>query len=95
MNDHLFVIATIIPRDIFFDRARDTILGIVERTLEEPGCRQFSVHQEDNALYLYEEWDSQEDLDKHYAMPYIQPIFEAYEEWLEKPVQIHKLTKLA
>ncbi|WP_444918774.1 putative quinol monooxygenase [Microbulbifer sp. JMSA003] len=95
MNKHLFIIAKISPKAEFFIQAKQAILSIVANTLEEEGCLQFSVHEDGENLFLYEEWRSQEDLDKHYTMPYITPIFEAYQEWLKEPVEINKLVRLA
>ncbi|WP_445362981.1 putative quinol monooxygenase [Microbulbifer sp. ANSA003] len=95
MNHNLFIIAKISPKAEFFIQAKQAILSIVANTLEEEGCLQFSVHEDGENLFLYEEWRSQEDLDKHYAMPYIAPIFDAYKEWLKEPVEINKLERLA
>ncbi|WP_299580449.1 putative quinol monooxygenase [uncultured Microbulbifer sp.] len=94
MNKHLFIIAKISPKAEFITQAKQAILSIVAHTLEEEGCLQFAVHEDGERLFLYEEWRSQEDLDKHYAMPYITPIFEAYKEWLIGPVEVNKLQKL-
>ncbi|WP_444926430.1 putative quinol monooxygenase [Microbulbifer sp. TRSA002] len=95
MNKHLFIIAKISPKAEFFMQAKQAIRSIVANTLEEEGCLQFVVHEDGENLFLYEEWRSQEDLDKHYTMPYITPIFEAYQEWLKGPVEINKLERLA
>ncbi|WP_444929267.1 putative quinol monooxygenase [Microbulbifer sp. SSSA002] len=95
MNEHLFIIAKISPKAEFFMQAKQAILSIVANTLEEDGCLKFAVHEDGKHLFLYEEWRSQEGLDKHYAMPYITPIFEAYQEWLKEPVEINKLERLA
>ncbi|WP_027856381.1 putative quinol monooxygenase [Marinobacterium jannaschii] len=95
MHEHLFIIARISPKPEFMNDAREALLSIVPPTLNEEGCRQFSVHQDETSLYLYEEWENQDALDRHYAMPYIAPVFESYKEWLAKPVEISKLTKLA
>ncbi|GAA5443588.1 hypothetical protein Misp06_01765 [Microbulbifer sp. NBRC 101763] len=94
MKSHLFIIAKISPKAEFFEQAKRAILSIVPNTLEEEGCLQFAVHQDKKSLFLYEEWCSQEDLDRHYAMPYIVPIFEAYKDWLKEPVEINKLERL-
>ncbi|WP_444959113.1 putative quinol monooxygenase [Microbulbifer sp. ZKSA002] len=95
MAINLFIIAKISPKTEFFDQAKQAILSIVANTLEEEGCLKFAVHEDGENLFLYEEWRSQEDLDKHYIMPYITPIFEAYQEWLKEPVEINKLERLA
>ncbi|BBM01097.1 putative quinol monooxygenase [Microbulbifer sp. GL-2] len=95
MNHNLFIIARISPKTEFFEQAKQAILSIVANTLEEEGCLQFTVHEDGESLFLYEEWRNQDDLERHYAMPYIAPIFEAYQEWLKGPVEINKLKRLA
>lgn len=94
MNNHLYVMAKITPKIQFFEHAKSAILDIVAPTLKEEGCRQFAVHQDDRSLYLYEEWDDQTALDEHYSMSYVVPVFESYKAWLEKPVEINKLSRL-
>jgi len=94
MQQKLFIMAKISPKTEFFDRAKAALLDIVAATLKEQGCRQFIVHEAEQALFLYEEWDNQAALDKHYAMPYIVPVFESYQEWLAEPVEINKMFKL-
>lgn len=94
MNTNLFVIAKITPKAEYFKVAKESILNVVTPTLEEEGCRQFSVYESDTTLYLYEEWDDQAALDEHYSMPYIEPVFESYKEWLAEPVEINKLSRL-
>lgn len=94
MNTNLFVIAKITPKAEYFKIAKNAILNVVTPTLEEQGCQQFSVFQGDMSLYLYEEWEDQAALDKHYSMPYIAPVFESYKEWLAKPVEINTLSRL-
>ncbi|MFA0813604.1 putative quinol monooxygenase [Microbulbifer epialgicus] len=95
MKCHLFIIARISPKAEFFERTKRAILSIAPITLEEKDCPQFAVHEDDKNLFLYEEWCSQENLDKHYATPYIAPILKAYKKWLKKPVEINKLERLA
>ncbi|WP_027707065.1 putative quinol monooxygenase [Zooshikella ganghwensis] len=94
MSDQLFILARITPKAEFFEDAKTAILKIITPTLKEKGCRQFIVHEGDISLYLYEEWDDQAALDNHYSMPYVVPVFESYKEWLAKPVEITKLSKL-
>ncbi len=94
MDNSFFLVAKITPKAVFFEQAKEAIANIVPQTLEEEGCRQFSVYQGEGALFLYEEWEDQAALDEHYAMPYIAPVFEAYKEWLAEPVEINKLSRL-
>lgn len=95
MQTHLHIMATITPKTEYFEQAKAALVAIVEPTLKEQGCLQFKVHQDADSLYLYEEWLDQAALDLHYQMPYISAVFEAYQQWLAKPVDIRKLTRLA
>lgn len=94
MNNNLFVIAKITPKAEYFKVARQAILNVVTPTLKEEGCLQFSVYESEMTLFLYEEWTDQAALDEHYSMPYIEPVFESYKEWLAEPVIINKLSRL-
>ncbi|MFT2089939.1 putative quinol monooxygenase [Paraglaciecola sp. 2405UD69-4] len=84
------VFATITPKEQFFDIAKNAILSILEPTRQEAGCVQFDVHsnKEQTQLFLYEQWKSEQDLQLHYQQNYTQRVFEAYEKWLAKPVDI-------
>ncbi|MBX2854368.1 MAG: antibiotic biosynthesis monooxygenase [Rhodobacteraceae bacterium] len=97
MTQPLCIIATITPRPEHLEDARKAILGVISQTVSEAGCRTFRLLEgnEDANLYLYEEWDDQAALDAHYAQPYIKTVFEAYQRWLAKPVDIIRLQRLA
>ncbi|MEE4208254.1 MAG: putative quinol monooxygenase [Parvularcula sp.] len=95
MTDPLCIIATITPRAEHLADARDAILGIIDRTLAEPGCRAFRLLQgEDGLLRLYEEWDDEAALEAHYAEDYTRAVFTAYEGWLAMPPDIVRLRRL-
>lgn len=96
MIGHLFVFATITPKPEFFEDAQAAIAGIVPDTRKEVGCFQFVLHAntEEGCLYLYEEWQDQAALDRHYTMPYVGAVFLKYQEWLAVPVDIKKFSKL-
>lgn len=91
----LFVFARISPKGEHFDDAKLAILNILERTREEPGCRQFELHENksDGNLFLYEEWESESALEGHYQEPYTSAVFESYKEWLSAPVEVVKMEK--
>lgn len=96
MTKPLFVFAEITPKPQHLEDARDAIVGIVDRTRTEPGCKSFDVFDglEPGSLYLFEEWDDQSALDAHYKQPYTAAVFASYEKWLQKPPTIHKLSRL-
>ena len=91
----LFVFARIAPKPEHLDDARDAIKGILDATHAEPGCRQFVLHegQDDGCLYLYEEWDNEAALAKHYDQPYTKAVFEKYQSWLAEPVEVIRMMR--
>ena len=90
----LFVFARIHPKPEHLIDARSAILGILDQTRSEVGCRQFWLHEglDDGCLYLYEEWVDESALQNHYAQAYTAEVFESYEEWLAEPVEVTKMT---
>ena len=84
------------PKPEYLSDARSAILGIVEQTRQEKGCRSFDIFEgeEPGHIYLFEEWDDQAALDAHYAQPYTTAVFEQYQQWLAQPPEIKKFSKL-
>lgn len=95
MENALHLFAKITPKEEHLSDAKSAILGIIQPTREETGCRHFELHEglTEDCLYLYEEWDSQAALDEHYAQPYTKAVFESYQQWLAKPVEVIKMQK--
>ncbi|MEM0912875.1 MAG: putative quinol monooxygenase [Pseudomonadota bacterium] len=87
------IFATIYPKHEHFDEAKSAILSILEKTRAEAGCIQFDAHtdEEQTKLFLYEQWENEAALHLHYEQEYTKEIFNAYEAWLEKPVEISNL----
>lgn len=53
---------------------RGAAAAMMSATMEEPGCQDyvFSISVADEAsIRIFEVWDSQEDLDAHFAMPHM------------------------
>ncbi|MGJ8545710.1 MAG: putative quinol monooxygenase [Sulfitobacter sp.] len=96
MSDGLFVFAEITPKPEHLAQARAAILGILDQTRAERGCRSFDVlaPQEAGSICLFEEWEDQAALDAHYAQPYTAAVFASYQEWLAKPPMIKKMHRL-
>ena len=68
---------------------------LLPNTLAEPGCERFEVYLDDeapNTFWLVERWRSKEDLDEHYAQPYVRAMFENYDTWLAAPLEVMKLS---
>ena len=92
----LFIFAKISPKPEHLSDARSAVVSIVERTRAEPGCHQFSLNEgiDDASLYLYEEWESEAALGEHYDQPYTAEVFDAYQLWLAKPVEVTKMNSV-
>lgn len=96
MSNQLYIFAEITPKPQHLKDAHNAILGIVDQTRKENGCRSFDVFEglEAGEIYLFEEWDDQNSLDVHYGKPYTAAVFASYEQWLAKPPKIKKLSRL-
>ena len=94
-GNSLFVFARISPKEENFEDAKSAILNILQQTQDEPGCRQFELHENDveRSLFLYEEWESESALEEHYQKPYTAQVFEKYKQWLAAPVEVVKMRK--
>ena len=56
------------------ETAKTATSAMMAATMEEPGCQDyvFSISMADEAtIRIFEVWDSQEDLEAHFAMPHM------------------------
>lgn len=90
MPASLFIFAEITPKPEHFLDAQHAIIGILDDTRAEPGCRSFNLFEapDHRSLYLFEEWENQAALDQHHGKPYTSAVFKAYETWLTEPPRI-------
>jgi quinol monooxygenase YgiN len=90
MPHSLFIFAEIKPKAEHFNDAQQAIIGILDQTRAEHGCRSFDLFEspDQTTLYLFEEWDDQNALDQHHTEPYTVAVFKAYQEWLAEPPRI-------
>ena len=91
----LSVFACITPKAEHFEDAKSAISAILDRTRSEHGCRLFMLHEDGERcgrLFLFEMWDDDAALQRHYEQPYTREVFAAYEDWLAEPVAITKMT---
>ena len=94
-QESLVVFARIVPKTEFFDDAKAAIIGIIPQTRAEAGCHAFVLHEgqgDDRNLYLYEVFEDQAALDRHYDQQYTKDVFAKYETWLAEPVQVTKMS---
>lgn len=96
-DETVTVVAYLTPR---VGREADTeqlLLSLVEPTRREPGCIDYVLHRTDEqpcVFMFYENWRSREDLDRHLAMPHLEPLFERKDELLAKAIDVSVLTML-
>ncbi|WP_250459291.1 putative quinol monooxygenase [Microbulbifer litoralis] len=71
--------------------------ALVEPTRREAGCINYDLHRsgEDPALWmLYENWHSQDDLDRHFETPYLRDFLERADEVLAEGMDLRYFSPL-
>tara|TARA_E500000318_G_C3437645_1_gene163695 strand:+ start:131 stop:454 length:324 start_codon:yes stop_codon:yes gene_type:complete len=94
-DSRLYLFATIRPKPEFFEAARAALDELVPLTMLEPGCHVFSAfisRDEPNSLHLFECFEDEAALTRHYEKPYTIEVFKKYEGWLAAPVEVRKLS---
>ncbi len=94
----LTVVARVQAKPEKVAEVREALIGLVAPTQSEPGCVTYVLHEstEDPALFVfYETWKSQEDLDKHLKMPYLQAILTRVDELFAQPPEIGLYRRVA
>ncbi|CQR64032.1 putative quinol monooxygenase [Streptomyces leeuwenhoekii] len=72
------------PRPERADEVRRILTSFVEPTRQEEGNLQYHLHEhEDGRFFLYEVWRSQEDLDRHNALPHLRAFLDHLPDYLE------------
>ncbi|WP_394391245.1 putative quinol monooxygenase [Shewanella woodyi] len=92
MNEHTFIFAKITPKPKYFEVSKEAIMNIISQTRNEPGCLEFTLHEDGSGnLCLYEEWIDDNALKLHHEMDYTKAVFEAYTDWLAIPLKFLNL----
>jgi len=91
INKNLFLFAKVLPKAENFQKAKEALLNIIEKTRKEEGCLQFHLHDDEQYLYLYEEWINEQALILHYEQAYTKEVFTKYESCLAKEVEVNKM----
>ena len=77
------VLALFTAKEGKVDEVEERFSPIIEQTHEEPGCIAYALHRDKNdpnTMALVERWETQDDLNAHFGMPYmaeVGPIAEA------------------
>jgi quinol monooxygenase YgiN len=94
----LSVVAVLIAKPGKEDEVRRHLIGFVEPTRKEEGCVQYDLHESNDkpgTFYFYENWTSDELLQKHSVSPHISAFRKVSGDLLAQPAQIVKLTRIA
>ncbi len=96
MSDtRLYLFAAIRLKPEFFEVARAALDELVPLTLLEPACHVFSAfvsRDEPDTLHLFECFEDESALARHYEEPYAKAVFQNYESWLTAPIDVRKLS---
>ena len=71
-------------------RLQEAALGLIPKTRQEAGCIDYYFHidaKDPDSFMFYENWLSQQDLDKHANMPYLKDFQKLLDEILAEPKQ--------
>ncbi len=77
------------------DRVKKELLNLVEPTRNEKGCVDYTFYLDNddaNILMLYENWESEEDLQAHMNTERFKDTFKGIESLFE--LKVHKLTEI-
>lgn len=80
------------------ERAVEAALAMIEATRAEPGCRvyRFAFDVADATLvHVYEEWESAEALERHFASPHMAAFQQALPALLAGPPEISRFEATA
>ena len=94
----LTVVAEIVAKPGKEEEVRMHLLGFVEPTRKEEGCVQYDLHvsnDEPGRFIFYENWTSEEALDKHSASAHIQAFRAISGDLLAQPTRLIKATRIA
>ncbi|WP_310621426.1 putative quinol monooxygenase [Flexibacterium corallicola] len=87
--DHSFVLFVTLPvKPECFEEAKAAILGVLEQTRAEVGCLRFMVHEEDGKLFCYEHWKDKAAHERHRCQPYMAPVLDGFQKWLERRLDV-------
>jgi len=91
MGKNVTVLALFKAKPGLEEKVKRELLALQGPTRSEEGCINYDLHQskEDPSCFMfYENWKSQEDLDKHLQMPYLEAFREKAGDLLAEPTSI-------
>lgn len=91
MGEKLTVVVRLRARAGMEERVRKELVDLLGPTRAESGCINFDLHQasEDPGTFLvHENWVSEDDLSRHFEMPYLRAWVAKADELLAEPMQL-------
>jgi quinol monooxygenase YgiN len=90
------VIARALARAGEEDRLRKTLAAMLKPTRAERGCRLYELYESNNRglFYFYEEWDSQDALDRHTETPHYLQLAQSVGDLLDGAFEVDVLDSL-
>lgn len=98
MDKQITVIARLTAKPGFESKLEELLKNLIEPTRKEAGCINYTLHLDlENAgvFYFYENWRSQQDLDRHFETPHLKQALEIAPEILAEPLKLTRLEMLA
>jgi quinol monooxygenase YgiN len=94
--DEIRVIARALARAGKEDKLRNTLVGMLTPTRAEPGCRLYELYESNNRglFYFYEEWESQDALERHTKTPHYRQLTQNVRDLLEGAFEVNILDSL-
>lgn len=87
--------ANIEPKPEYYQQAKAAVEAIIPATLAEAGCHVFTLMESTDGsgrLHIFEVFEDKAALAFHYEQGYTKEVFENYQTWLAKPVEIIEMT---
>jgi len=97
-GDELRVVAQLKAKPGREEALRGLLLGMIEPSRAEPGCRLYSLHEDRKAagqFTFYECWADQAAFDAHVQTPHFRNLGQALGDILAEPLSLHFLRLLA
>ena len=94
---NITVIAKIVAQQEFIEAVKAELLKLVLPTLQESGCLEYTLHQDNQnpALFIfYETWESAAAIEKHISSDHYKAYAKALDGLLEDKV-VYKMTRIA
>jgi quinol monooxygenase YgiN len=91
------VLAEFIAREDKVDESKKLLQGLCAPTRNEKGCINYDLHQDSTDprhFFLYENWESQADLELHLKSPHLTHFFEVEKSLFSAPIKLRCATKI-